>query len=174
MVCFKRILRCSFKPYASRSQRVCASSKYHDLGVFVHTQKIKRGKACGVSVTSGSVLKPPIATDWQTVLSPKIGQRKMKTDGQDRALAGALTCSLQVSRDLLYSHPPPPSLSLLFAPFFVILFHVAHGTNKDRGSPSVLIGLSHTPTLIWIFLYHVVLEPDKVTPSLQNSSGSLG
>lgn len=84
-----------------------ASSKYHDLGVFVHTQKIKRGKACGVSVTSGSVVKPPIATDWQTVLSPKIGQRKMKTDGQDRALAGALTCSLQVSRDLLYSHFSP-------------------------------------------------------------------
>lgn len=85
--------------------------------------------------------QPPLAPfsshilrNWQLVFSPKIGQRKMKTDGPDGALAGALTCSLQAPRDLLYSFPP--SLSLLFALFSVILFHVAHGTNKYRGTPS--------------------------------------
>lgn len=85
--------------------------------------------------------QPPLAPfsshilwDGQTVFSPKIGQRKMKIDGPDGALAGALTCSLQAPRDLLYSFPP--SLSLLFALFSVILFHVAHGTNKYRGTPS--------------------------------------
>lgn len=101
--------------------------------VFLSTPKNKKGKSMAY--------QPPLAPfsshilwDWQTVFSPKIGQRKMKTDGPDGALAGALTCSPQAPRDLLYSFPP--SLSLLFALFSVILFHVAHGTNKYRGTPS--------------------------------------
>lgn len=79
-----------------------------------------------------------ILWDWQTVLSPKIRQRKMKTDGQDGALAGALTCSLRAPRDLLYSpqyFPLPPCPCSLPCSLWS-LFHVAHGTNKYRGTPS--------------------------------------
>lgn len=132
MVCFKRIFLCSFKVWTSGMQQVSVSSSCRGLGVFVHPTN-KKGKPMAY--------QPPVAHfsshilwDWQTVFSPKIGQRKMKTDGPDGALAGALTCSLQAPRDLLYSFPP--SSSLLFALFSVILFHVAHGTNKYRGTPS--------------------------------------
>lgn len=139
MVCFKRILTLS-NPRLRESNKPASVWAVSAMAwMFLCRQKIKKKEWKPMAYQSP--LAPSsshILWDWQTVLSPKIRQRKIKTDGQDGALAGALTCSLQAPRDLLYSpqyFPLPPCPCSLPCSLWS-LFHVAHGTNKYRGTPS--------------------------------------
>lgn len=88
-----------------------------------------RVNACGVSVAT-PLCQPHIGRQEDL----KWVKEKMKTDGWEGELAWALTCTLhaQFWPTLFSSLFSFLLCLLLFAPFSVIPFHVAQGTNKSK------------------------------------------